>query len=357
MNTIKILGGGISGLTAAINLKKSNFEVEVHERKAYCGKHTNDFQFLENWTFNQDVLDIIKKINIKPDFYTKPWYTQEILSPSFKKYIGTSSKPLMYLVKRGVGKNSIDNSLEKQASRAGVKILYNSNLEASQADIIATGVKEPTFVATGIIFPFKHNDRSVVLLDDNLSYKMYSYLIINDEIGEIVCINPFGIKDHKNRLDSTVKKFEEILNIKIINVRERFSATGNLGNLYNAKLGKQYFTGEAAGFQDSLAGFGMIYAFKSGYFAAKSITEDVDYNKLWKEAFLKPMKISARNRFLYKKLSNKGYEKMLNMLISQNNIIKKLRGGNDFRQILKKFYNTSIFYFILPLIYFSGRRT
>lgn len=72
MNIIKILGGGISGLTAAINLKKSNFEVEVHERKVYCGKHTNDFQFLENWTFNQDMLDIIKKINIKPDFYTKP---------------------------------------------------------------------------------------------------------------------------------------------------------------------------------------------------------------------------------------------------------------------------------------------
>jgi flavin-dependent dehydrogenase len=45
MKTIKILGGGISGLTAAINLKYAGLDVEVHERKSFCGKHTHDFQF------------------------------------------------------------------------------------------------------------------------------------------------------------------------------------------------------------------------------------------------------------------------------------------------------------------------
>ncbi len=46
MNTIKILGGGISGLTAAINLKCAGIDVEVYERKRFCGKRTGDFQFL-----------------------------------------------------------------------------------------------------------------------------------------------------------------------------------------------------------------------------------------------------------------------------------------------------------------------
>jgi 2-polyprenyl-6-methoxyphenol hydroxylase-like FAD-dependent oxidoreductase len=32
MDIIRILGGGISGLTSGINLKKAGFNVEAHER-------------------------------------------------------------------------------------------------------------------------------------------------------------------------------------------------------------------------------------------------------------------------------------------------------------------------------------
>ena len=48
MKTVKILGGGIAGLTAAINLNQAGINVEVHERKGFCGKATRDFQFMEN---------------------------------------------------------------------------------------------------------------------------------------------------------------------------------------------------------------------------------------------------------------------------------------------------------------------
>ena len=67
MKTITILGGGIAGLTAAINLKGAGIDVEVHERKKFCGKHTHDFQFLENWTFQKDALAILKDLNIQTD--------------------------------------------------------------------------------------------------------------------------------------------------------------------------------------------------------------------------------------------------------------------------------------------------
>ena len=65
MKPIRIIGGGIAGLAAAINLSKAGIEVEVHERKTFCGKHTNDFQFLENWTFDEDVLDDLQSMNIR----------------------------------------------------------------------------------------------------------------------------------------------------------------------------------------------------------------------------------------------------------------------------------------------------
>lgn len=101
MDTIRILGGGISGLAAAINLGKAGLDVEVYEKKDYCGKHCNDFQFLEDWTFDEHVFDFLKRINIDADFYTKPCHAIEIVAPSLKGYVGKSKNPFMYLVKRG----------------------------------------------------------------------------------------------------------------------------------------------------------------------------------------------------------------------------------------------------------------
>jgi flavin-dependent dehydrogenase len=339
LKTIKILGGGIAGLTAAINLRCAGIDVEVHECKQFCGKHTNDFQFLENWTFDDDVLDIIKSINIRINFYTKPWCSQEILSPSLKSYHGKSSTPLMYLIKRGQAEDSLDHALEKQAYNANVKIILESDLRRDNADIIATGIKKPTAIASGIKFGLNHPDKTLVLLDDNLAFKWYSYFVVNDNIGEIVSINPVEIKDHKDRLGCTVRRFEEYLKIEVDRGSEQFSAPANIYYLENARINNQLFVGEAAGFQDCLAGFGMIYAFKSGYYAAKSIIENRNYDALWKNDFLKPMSVSSRNRYLYEMISNRGYESAIRLISSNNFLIKRILGGKDMRLIMNKIYN------------------
>ena len=349
---IRILGGGISGLTAAINLKRADFDVEVHERKDYCGKQTKDFQFLENWTSNEDALDALSAMHIETDFYVKPWYSQEILSPTLKKYIGTSTKPLMYLVKRGQREGSIDRALEEQAKKSEIKIIYNSNLQQKEADIIATGLKDPTFVVTGIMFRLNHPDRSIVLLDNNLSYRCYAYLIVNDNRGEIACGNPKGLGKYGNRLALAVKKFEQILKVKIESIEGRFTSVVNFGFLHRAKVRGQYFVGEAAGFQDHLGGFGMVFAFKSGYYAARSIGEGVEYDRLWQEDFLKSLRISSRNRWIYDRLSNQDLERFVEILRSRNPLVTYLRGGDDLRSIMGTLYNTPISLFH---VYFMGR--
>jgi flavin-dependent dehydrogenase len=349
---IKILGGGISGLTAAINLKKAGFDVEVHERKDYCGKQAKDFQFLENWTSNEDVLDTLRAMHIETEFYVKPWYSQEILSPTLKQYIGTSTQPLMYLVKRGQREDSIDKALEEQTRKSKIKIVYNSNLQQKEADIIATGMRRPTLVVTGIIFRLKQPDKSMVLLDNNLSYRCYSYFIVNDHRGEIACGNPKGFNGYGDRLELTVKEFEKILHTKIDDIEERFTSVVNLGFLNKAKVRGQYFVGEAAGFQDHLAGFGMVYAFKSGYYAARSIAESTDYDRLWREGFHKPLKISSRNRWIYDRLSNDDFEKFVDILRSSNSAIRYLRGGDDMQSIMRTLYGTPLSLFHA---YFMGR--
>ena len=351
MKAIRILGGGLSGLTAAINLKRAGVDVEVHERKRFCGKHTNDFQFLENWTFEDDALAILQNLNIQTDFYIKPWYSLEFISPSLNKCLKRSSQPLMYLLKRGPREGTIDHALQKQATDAGIPIIFRSKLNADDADIIATGIKEPNFMVTGITFPFDHPDKAIALFDDRLSLGMYSYFIVNDSIGEIASINPADSKKHKARFDLAVKRFEEILNFKVATITYRFAAPGSLYFLKNARINNQCFIGEAAGFQDCLAGFGMMYALKSGYHAAQSIIKNEDYDRLWQADMLKPMAVSRTNRFLFERLSNDGYEKLVKMLDSQNSAIVKLLGGDDLQHILKKIYNHSLSYFLRPVVF------
>jgi flavin-dependent dehydrogenase len=202
----------------------------------------------------------------------------------------------------------------------------------------------------GFKFPFSHPEKSIVLLDDTLSYKFYSYFIVNDQVGEIVCVNPVGMKNHKQRLDDTVNRFEGILEADICPRTEIFSAPVNFCFLQETNINKQYYIGEAAAFQDCLAGFGMLYAFKSGYLAAKSIIEGCDYDRLWQEAILKPMQISTVNRKLYEKLSNAGYEKLIGLLNSSNPAIRKLLGGKDLRHIMKKIYNYPLSYLLRFLL-------
>jgi len=351
MDKIRILGGGISGLAAAINLKKAGFDVEVHERKEYCGKHTQDFQFLENWTFNEDVLDFLRSIDIRLDFYLKPWSSLEIFSPSLKRYTAKSDRSFLYLVKRGQTEGSIDRSLEDQAKSHRVKIFYRSTLNSNEANIIATGPQKPTFIATGIKFRFKHPDKSIVLLDEKFSLKFYSYFIVNDDIGEIVCVNPVGITDFQTRLNLAIETFERILDAKMENIGESFSASINFDLLQKATIKDRCYIGEAAGFQDFLAGFGMVYGFRSGYQVAKSIIEGLDFDRLWKKDFFKPLRISSNNRAFYERMSNDHFEKIISMLNSRNLVIKRLRGGDDFQYIMRKLYNHSISSFLRPLIF------
>ena len=69
---IKILGAGISGLTASINLAKEGFDVTVFEKSSSVGsRFHSDFQGLENWSDETDALEILKSLSLKTNFWNK----------------------------------------------------------------------------------------------------------------------------------------------------------------------------------------------------------------------------------------------------------------------------------------------
>lgn len=93
--------------------------------------------------------------------------------------------------------------------------------------------------------------------------------------------------------------------------KHTFSGFVNFKIPKTAVLNESFYTGEAAGFQEAFLGFGMKYAFLSGYFAAKSIIENVSYDELWKDSFSEELRESAYRRFILNSFGDAIYENII----------------------------------------------
>ena len=355
MRQIKILGAGISGLTSAINLAKAGFDVEINEIKNYSGKQTNDFQYLENWTTDENVLDYIAKMGIEIDFYHKVWEEQSIMSPSGLIYTGRSTKPLMYLVKRGSAEDSIDSCLAKQAQKYGVTIKYESVMNKEDVDILSYGPTKIGVLASGIKFPCNLTDRSYILLDNNLSLHFYSYFIVNDGIGEITSCNPVKGVNHQEKLNTVIETFQKLLKFEVGKITNKFAGGVTIIDELKYTNGKQINTGEAVGFQDCLAGFGMLYAIRSGFLSAQSIIKQEDYQKLCEHDLQKIWEVSKINRKYFDKLNNDDYEKIVKIALKSQSVLFKIIGGNNIHTILHAMYTKPVSKILFPVFKYIER--
>lgn len=123
---ISVVSAGPAGLTAAIFLAMSGYDVNLYEQNNDVGLRFNgDFQGLENWTDEEDTLKILSRIGIKINFLCHPYSGNDGLfyGPKLQKTQVNTSRPLFYLIERGSNNNSLDQGLRKQAEEIGVNIL------------------------------------------------------------------------------------------------------------------------------------------------------------------------------------------------------------------------------------------
>lgn len=336
---IKIAGAGISGLTAAIILARNGYKVDVYEVGSHPGsRFIGDWQHLENWTSPTDVLEYLKTLGLNINFFTKPCFQISIYTSSSKEIKLESVKPIFYSVRRGTPPDSIDNGLFKTAKELGVEVHFNTFAENKTVDIVATGPKVADGYVVGLNFVSSESDRTSVFLDKKIS-GLYSYLTIIDGKGTLAVYNK---KPLREKLVYLQDKIEKLLNVKIENP-QFFTAKGNFSLRRPIEKNGVLFVGEAAGFQDVLAGFGMMYAIRSGSLAAKSIIEGKDYDALCRKELLPLEKTSCVNRVFWELASGSLF------------YFIKWRGGIikiDMQRILKKIYNKSILHsFLFPIFW------
>ena len=134
---IKVIGAGPSGLTAAINLAKAGYKVKIYEKNKDIGiKLNGDFQGLENWSSKEDILDSLKRINIKINFPYTPLHSIEIYDNDLNKKEVKTKKPFCYLIRRGNFKDTLDVGLKKQVEELGVEIIYGKEIKKLKVDVL-----------------------------------------------------------------------------------------------------------------------------------------------------------------------------------------------------------------------------
>ena len=88
--------------------------------------------------------------------------------------------------------------------------------------------------------------------------------------------------------------------------------------------------GEQAGFQDTLLGFGMGFAIRSGVLGARALLKAGDYDGLWRRDLRPPLAAAVVNRALYAWAGNRGYRALL-----------RWQSGRDARSFLGRLYRPS----------------
>ncbi|NOY88702.1 MAG: NAD(P)/FAD-dependent oxidoreductase [FCB group bacterium] len=315
---INIIGAGLAGLTAAITLARNGFAVTVFEQHPDVGgRFNNDFQGLENWSSEIDVMEELTEMGLRLNFDYAPYSDGLILTPRGEVFTMRSDRTTFYLVSRGSTPETLDYGLKRQAEEYGVALKFGKRIDTYHGRVIvASGPKGADIIASGITFETDTPDIAAIVFDDSIAPKGYGYLLIRRGKGTIasVLFREFRKADHYRTM--CIELFKNRLHLNITASRK----FGGFGNFFLRKRQNRHnklYVGEAAGFQDYLWGFGMRYAIRSGYLAAKSISEGFDYDTAWKRSLQPALETSLSNRYLFERLGQRGYHYLANRLRSR----------------------------------------
>lgn len=311
---VKVLGGGISGLGAAINLAKAGHEVDVFDRSQRAGeRYGGNLQGIDNWSSDLDVKERLEEIGIEANFDLEPLRSVTITNRS-REVVRQFRRPISYLVRRGPYPGTLDQGLASQAADAGVRIHPGETISPGEADIVATGyLPGKAFgIVKGVTFRTSMEDLAMIMLGDEIAYRGYAYLLASGGRGTL-CV---AVMNRFREVDTYLQRAREAFSDRLkldMEDPKLVSGFGSFSMQPRLCQGETLYVGEAAGIQDLLWGFGIDKALASGYLAAQSIANRQDYEEI-SAGLLDRLKVSMVNRFLWEALHLDSYELMTDLL-------------------------------------------
>ncbi len=297
---ITIVGAGPAGLACAIVLARGGANVVVREWKDCVGhRFHDDFQGLENWTRESDVLAELAAAGIAADFECHAFDRGAIFDPHGRPHLVQGRRPLFYLLRRGSAEGTLDSALLAQARAAGVEVVFGDRVGSfAGVGVLAAGPREAGVIAAGHVFKTGIADGAWLALGHDVAPGGYAYLLVQGGRGTVASCMFTRFREQAKYVEATENFFRAHVGLEMTNPRP-FGGYGNIRLPKSAMQGGHPVVGEHAGFQDALAAFGLRYAIRSGVLAAESILDGGDYAARWRAELGRTLKAGIANRWIF----------------------------------------------------------
>lgn len=317
---VAIIGAGLSGLCCAHELERNGITPEIFEERSRTGElfpHVSAMMELFIRPYRDPVQYLDKEFGIK----LKPLYKMKKVEMRMPGIQRTVNGDLGYFFSRGQYKDSVEDQLTKL-----VKSKINYNVHANFDElckkydhvIVCTGNNKVartlslwdnlfhSYLRGAVVLGKFETDKLIMWFNKKYNDTGYAYLTpFNEEMASLVLIvRNIGPEE----LDDYWHLFWENGNFdyKII---ENFTLEHSSGLVYPHKLDNIILAGNAGGFLEPFLGFGQINAIRSGVYAAQSITQGKDYEKL-----LQPLNTDVSRSTVLREYLNISSNRSINMV-------------------------------------------
>lgn len=308
---IHIVGAGLAGLTAAINLAREGFPVVVYERERHIGGKTEYRPDPAGSPFNLRQLAAYTGIDISPA--VRPLKESRYLLWDKPYRVPFPETVTSYMVERGRRTSSLDSLLFEMSKKEGVQfdfgeeIATRSNFEAlPPRSIIATGLDVVGFQALGIPFEtsYAYRGKGTVSFQE-ATVTIYMGRFTRD-YGFSCTVNGVALGFLFQRSSPLTEQDKNMFRSKVEETEPfRLKGWGDVSpagcpssSLRNPRLfwKDKILAGSLGGSMDPLLNFGMLGAMVSGRIAALAVTHPrralVEFHRL--NLFYYPL-FGARN--------------------------------------------------------------
>ncbi|KKM71750.1 hypothetical protein LCGC14_1427520, partial [marine sediment metagenome] len=218
---VTVVGAGPAGLACAIVLARAGRPVIVREwHKSVGNRFHGDFQGLENWSDDRDVLDELSRAGIETNFGSHPIRDGTAFDAWGRAYRVHGDRPFHYLVRRGGDDGTLDSGLLAQAVVAGAEVRFGDRVEdPTGSTVFAIGPRTADAIATGYVFETDHPDGNWIAFNDRLAPLGYAYLFIHEGRGTVASCMFTGFKHQAEHAERTVAFFVDKTGLAMRNPR------------------------------------------------------------------------------------------------------------------------------------------